>query len=107
MNEAYYKRTYDIDAGEYNAIGVEQGWLCAICQKPLRHGRVQGLRAELDHAHFIKNRRASIRGLLCGGRFAGCNRRLGRMDNIQWLENVLAYLKNPPAQRVLRKNDKT
>lgn len=41
---------------------------------------------------------ASVRGLLCAGRYAGCNRKLGSIDNIWWLENSLTYLKNPPAQ---------
>jgi len=48
--------------------------------------------------------RRSVRGVLCGGRYAGCNRRLGRIDNIPWLQAVLGYLQNPPAQRVLRKD---
>ena len=47
----------------------------------------------------------SIRGLLCPGRHgpAGtcCNRNLGRVDNISWLEKTLAYLKDPPARKVL------
>ena len=43
----------------------------------------------------------SVRGLLCPGRHGPkcCNRLLGRVDNIPWLENALNYLKNPPAQR--------
>lgn len=47
--------------------------------------------------------RLSVRGVLCGGRYAGCNRKLGRIDNVPWLESVLNYLKNPPARRVLTK----
>ena len=42
----------------------------------------------------------SVRGLLCAGRYAGCNRKLGRIDQIPWLENMLKYLKDPPAQRL-------
>ncbi len=46
--------------------------------------------------------RASVRGILCGGRYAGCNRKLGRIDDVKWVSNVLEYLKNPPARRVLK-----
>jgi len=42
----------------------------------------------------------SVRGLLCAGRYRGCNRLLGRIDNIRWLEKTLAYLRNPPAKKL-------
>lgn len=42
----------------------------------------------------------SVRGLLCPGRYVGCNRLLGRVDDIAWLEKALAYLKNPPARGI-------
>jgi hypothetical protein len=41
----------------------------------------------------------SVRGLLCPGR-RGCNRRLGWVDDIEFLEKALAYLKNPPARKI-------
>jgi Recombination endonuclease VII len=44
---------------------------------------------------------ASIRGLLCPGRYTGCNRLLGRIDKIEWLKKVLHYLENPPMKKVL------
>jgi len=43
----------------------------------------------------------SVRGLLCPGRYFGCNRLLGRIDKIEWLEKVLTYLRNPPAHKVI------
>lgn len=46
----------------------------------------------------------SVRGLLCPGRQRGCNRLLGRVDNIHLLENFIEYLKNPPAQKILDKS---
>jgi hypothetical protein len=60
-----------------------------------------------SRAEVVKNlkrdaRRASVRGVLCGGRYAGCNRKLGHVDNVEWLENMVKYLKNPPAQKVLK-----
>lgn len=102
VNDAYLKRTYGITLKEWTAIGEFQNWLCAACRRPLAHGRTKGLRPETDHNHRIKDHRKSVRGLLCGGRYAGCNRKLGRVDSITWLENMLEYLKNPPAQQVLR-----
>ena len=47
----------------------------------------------------------SVRGLLCPGRHgrAGqgcCNRLLGKVDEIWWLEAMANYLKNPPAAKL-------
>ena len=42
----------------------------------------------------------SVRGLLCAGRYAGCNRKLGRIDDISWLRKVTAYLVDPPAKKI-------
>lgn len=112
MNEAYLKRTYGITLAEYRLIYEEQRGLCPLCGRtlrppdsPNRRGKKDGLRAETDHDHKVRDRRRSVRGLLCGGRYAGCNRRLGRIDNLQWVRNILAYLADPPAQRVLRRLD--
>lgn len=56
----------------------------------------------------LKNRALpySVRGLLCPGRHgkAGhgcCNRLIGRIDNIPWLNQVVRYLENPPAKKIL------
>ena len=46
--------------------------------------------------------RPSVRGILCGGRYAGCNRKLGRIDKPDWLKAVLAYLQDPPARKYLK-----
>ena len=43
----------------------------------------------------------SVRGLLCAGRYAGCNRKLGRIDNPVWLKSILGYLENLPARKVI------
>src|SRR4029077_12303617 len=43
----------------------------------------------------------SVRGLLCAGRYMGCNRQLGRIDDIKKLESFLAYLENPPARQMM------
>ena len=43
----------------------------------------------------------SVRGLLCPGRYAGCNRLLGRIDNPKLLQQFLDYLADPPAKKML------
>lgn len=43
----------------------------------------------------------SVRGLLCAGRYQGCNRLLGRIDNLNWLKKTIDYLKDPPARKIL------
>jgi Recombination endonuclease VII len=100
-------RNYGITLVEYIAIGDFQEWKCAICEKPLdRTAGLQGFgrsgRAELDHEHGGKTvDRKYARGILCGGRWSGCNRKIGRIDNVEWISKVLEYLKNPPARTVL------
>jgi hypothetical protein len=101
------KTHYGISAEEFDDLFEFQGGKCAICKKDLgvyktgEPGFGKGTRIEVDHDHK-KKKRASVRGLLCGGRWAGCNRRLGRIDNIEWLKSVVAYLENPPAQQIIK-----
>ena len=109
MNASYLKRTYGITVEEYVAIYNFQKGLCAICRKMLRppnsstkKGTKDGLRPEMDHNHKIRDKRKAVRGLLCGGKHFGCNRRLGRVDNREWLMNASEYVQNPPAQQALR-----
>lgn len=45
----------------------------------------------------------SVRGLLCPGRHRGCNRLLGRVDDINWLKAAIAYLEEIPAKEILDK----
>lgn len=42
----------------------------------------------------------SVRGLLCAGRYAGCNRKLGRIDDPVWLRRCADYLDNWPSRQV-------
>jgi hypothetical protein len=42
----------------------------------------------------------SVRGLLCAGRYAGCNRKLGRIDDSQWLRRCADYVDNWPSRAV-------
>jgi hypothetical protein len=102
------KREYGITLAEMQAVYDFQKGKCAICGKefgsiiPGRSGFGKGMRIEVDHDHIKgQPKRKTVRGLLCGGRWAGCNRKLGRIDKILWLEKVLDYLRNPPAQEFL------
>lgn len=45
----------------------------------------------------------SIRGLLCAGRYEGCNRKLGRVDDCTLLQAFLDYLEHPPAETLRRR----
>lgn len=106
-------KTYGISIEEFEALWSFQNGRCAICGRALEDvhqigmpGWDRGVRIEVDHDHNpdLKPRQA-VRGLLCGGRWKGCNRRLGNMDNKIWLRQVLAYLENPPAQQFLEAKD--
>ena len=103
MKDQVLQREYGISLHDYVAIWKSQNGQCAICSKPLKFitgSCRQGVRAELDHDHRLHGR-GSVRGILCGGKWAGCNRKLGRLDNIEWLEHAIAYLRDPPAQQLL------
>lgn len=98
----YLRRTYQITLEEYKAMLKQQDYKCAICGKSLTTARV-----EVDHDHKIEKLhgvRASVRGLLCGGKYWGCNRRLGRVENPKWLRSAADYLEKPPARKTLDKS---
>jgi hypothetical protein len=106
VRDKHLRTHYGITIEEFDLIYQRQNGKCAVCGKDLGEyhpglpGWGNGTRIEVDHDHK-KGKRVSVRGLLCGGRWAGCNRKLGKVDNVSWLENVIAYLKNPPAQQIL------
>jgi hypothetical protein len=99
---------------EYEDLFELQHGMCAICGKPLSvnvafsFGKETNKtrRAEVDHRHVPKKtkpqppKRELVRGLLCGGRYAGCNAKLGHVDNIEWLRAAANYLTDPPAQKL-------
>ena len=96
--ESYLMRTYGITEAEFKAIFKFQKGLCAICGRDLLRARI-----ETDHEHGgVKGDKAMVRGLLCGGRYAGCNRKLGRIDNFKWLCAAKDYIEDPPARRYFR-----
>lgn len=95
--DVHLVETYGITQAEYDALLAAQGGKCAIC----RGTRPGNLDCDHDHAlvragHSVRD---SIRGLLC----RRCNRRLlpAAQDSVERLRDVIAYLENPPAQKVL------
>lgn len=111
-NSVQYK--YGMSAGEYEALFNFQGGKCAICGRKLALLKIPGKpqeagRAEVDHKHLLKKqaklvpKKDTVRGILCGGRWAGCNHKLGKVDNIDWLRSAATYLENPPAHQLFRK----
>lgn len=115
--EQYLRRNYDIDAYDYELMFGYQLGKCAICGIDLAVNEAlyylgtknEGARrAEVDHKHVPKKvkpqpkKRTLVRGLLCGGRYAGCNAKLGHVDDVQWLRAAANYIEKPPAQEVFR-----
>ena len=83
QRESFLKRHYNITIEEYDSMYIEQGGRCAICGI---HQSKINRRLEIDHCHETR----IVRGLLCHK----CNVGLGHFDdNIDILENVLAYLR--------------
>jgi hypothetical protein len=108
LRDKHLRDLYGINSEEFMALYAFQKGLCAVCKKPLglyrtgKPGWDNGCRIEVDHKHGTKlPKRNTVRGLLCGGRWAGCNRKLGRIDNSEWLKNALEYISNPPALSVI------
>lgn len=108
-----YIRTYGITLDEYIALWKFQQGKCAICGDAvsIQLGRPgwnnDGCRAELDHEHNpTLAKKEQVRGVLCGGRWSGCNRKLGRLDNFQWLQAAAGYIADPPARRFFKEAEK-
>lgn len=114
--EQYLRRNYGIDARDYELMFGYQLGKCAICGKNLSVNDAfyflgdleDARRAEVDHKHVPKTikpqpeKRTLVRGLLCGGRYAGCNAKLGHVDDANWLRAAANYVEDPPAQRIFK-----
>lgn len=95
--DAYLKKKYGISLRDYERLFAYQGGRCAICgREPLKAP------LNVDHDHRKKGR-AAVRGLLCAGRYRGCNRLLGRVDDAAWLEDAWRYVSWPPFRRMEEK----
>jgi len=100
-------KKYGITLQEFFDLYEFQHGLCAVCGIPLGDirpglpGFGNGMRIEVDHEHgTIKPLKETVRGLLCGGKWKGCNRRLGRIDKGPWLSQASIYVTNPPARQL-------
>jgi hypothetical protein len=77
----HLKRLYGITVEDYGRMFIEQNGRCAICGK---HQLELSCILGVDHDHVT----GKIRGLLC----VNCNRNLGILENIEFVEKVKKYL---------------
>ena len=92
---------YSLTAEQYEQMVIAQNSTCAVCGTSDPGGNVR--RWHIDHDHSCCGPGVScgkcVRGLLC----SRCNTAIGLLeDSAKRLEAALAYLKDPPAQRVIR-----
>lgn len=82
--------TYDdLGEGEYAALRVVQGGVCALC----RRATGQAKRLAVDHDH----RTGQVRGLLC----SPCNSMLAHArDDLAFFIRCIEYLCHPPAEEI-------
>lgn len=101
------QKMYNLSDGEYNALYEAQGGLCKTCGV-YTGNRGASRRLSVDHDHSCCPAPpicgACIRGLICGP----CNTLIGQVGDsaghaIERLQIYIDYLKNPPAQEMLRK----
>lgn len=88
FTSAYLKRNYGITLSDYERMYAEQSGRCKICggEGFVMNKDRHRVKLVVDHCHAT----GKVRGLLCHN----CNRALGLLnDNIQSLENAIAYLK--------------
>jgi len=89
------RRVYGIPLGFFARLFDFQGRKCAIC--PRSKGKT--VRLQRDHNHKIDDPSAAIRGLVCGK----CNTYLAWIrDDPETAERMARYLRDPPAQQLLR-----
>lgn len=92
---------YGITVNEYEAILVDQGEVCWICQNPPKNKRLA-----VDHKHKSgerrrnpREKRSRVRGLLCWH----CNAALGKFkDDSNIMRRAAEYVDTCPAQEILK-----
>lgn len=94
-------RRYSLTAEMYEQMVTAQNSTCAVCGTSDPGGRIR--RWHIDHDHSCCGPGVScgkcVRGLLC----SRCNTAIGLLeDSATRLEAALSYLKDPPAQRVIK-----
>lgn len=71
------RRRYGLEPEAFEKMMADQGGKCWICGKPL-------VKPTVDHDH----KTGKVRGLLC----VPCNRGLGYLETVGWLDKALHYL---------------
>ncbi len=91
--DGYQQKTYGITQAEKQAIIEEQDGGC-MCTPWTNYDGSSGRDLSTDHDH----KTGEVRGVLC----KHCNDLLGRIhDDPAYFHRMIAYLKNPPAHRVV------
>jgi len=105
-------REYGVTLEEFERLWKFQNGKCALCGEPIAlfskgapGWHFDERRPEVDHNHEIADKKSSVRGILCGGQWAGCNRRLGKVDDLDWLLKAVDYLQHPPAQQLFAQSE--
>lgn len=79
-----YRKRYNLELEDIEAMLVEQNGRCRICQKTITFGGRAG--AKVDHCHST----GKVRGILC----SICNTALGSFkDNTEALARAIKYLR--------------
>jgi hypothetical protein len=88
---------YGLEPGDYGVLLEAQGGRC-----PVKGCRANGTtrRLSVEHEHALGNTREAVRGLMCRRH----NDWIGQAgDDPEVFESIAAYLRDPPARRVLGK----
>jgi|SRR3954462_11655474 len=100
------QKMYNLSDGEYDALYEAQGGMCYTCGS-WTGNRGLSKKLSVDHDHSCCPAPPicgkCIRGLICGP----CNTMIGELGDskghaILRLQKLMDYLKNPPAQNLLR-----
>jgi hypothetical protein len=98
VDHVHFKVTAVMKIGEYPT--PQKYWLA---QTTINGQMFAGTAKTKTEAIAIVKKAAmpySVRGLLCAGRYAGCNRKLGRIDDPVWLRRCADYCDNWPSRAV-------
>lgn len=91
LRDINLRNKYGIGLEDYNRLLVQQGGVCAICERPerVKHGKTKKVAPlAVDHCHDT----GRVRGLLC----FSCNVALGKFgDSEKMLKKALDYVAPP------------
>lgn len=84
--DSQLRTEYGITTEQYRQMIFDQNGKCAICGKDT-------VKLKIDHNHMTQE----VRGLLC----TPCNIRLGIYEKTEWVKKALAYLADPPMNKII------